>query len=156
VIVTATEWANFFALRDNDEAQPEIHTIAAMMHAAYIQNTLHARCLKYDEWHLPMVSWVERMGDDTNGVMGFDDASDIEASVARCARVSYETHEGKIDRKADLVLYRRLVSSGHMSPLEHAARPMTYVEERLNPFCGNFRGWVQHRKEIPHEDVFRK
>ena len=79
----------------------------------------------------------------------------VKISVARCARVSYLTHEGKRDIDADLALYDRLVSNGHMSPTEHAARPMTLVELSLSLRCGNFRGWVQHRKEIPGEAVFR-
>jgi hypothetical protein len=85
-------------------------------------------------------------------------------SCARCARVSYLTHEGKRDHGADLTLYDKLLEQGHMSPFEHAARPMDpdemwkYRTGENDPeggaevsFCGNFRGWVQHRKLIPGE-----
>jgi hypothetical protein len=87
--------------------------------------------------------------------------------------VSYLTHEGKKDIAADMELYRRLKSSGHWSPMEHPARPATIddasnlfrnmgvtVEDigGVNPsrlFYGNFRGWVQLRKEMPGEAVFQ-
>jgi hypothetical protein len=99
----------------------------------------------------------------------------VKVSVARCARVSYLTHDGKRDLQADLELHDRLLTSGHMSPFEHAARPMTdedvkqldvniarvtgFIDtptyqgpvRRYNRWLGNFRGWVQYRKLIPHE-----
>jgi thymidylate synthase ThyX len=71
----------------------------------------------------------------------------IQLSVARCARVSYLTHEGKRDIDADLALYHRLLTSGHMSPFEHPAESAW----PLDVSSGNFRGWLQHRKTIPRE-----
>ncbi len=50
----------------------------------------------------------------------------IKLSVARCARVSYLTHEGKPPNvDDDLKLYDRLVGSVplHASPAEHQATP---------------------------------
>jgi hypothetical protein len=49
-------------------------------------------------------------------------------SAGRCARLSYLTHDGKRDYKEDIALHDRLVASGHMSPTEHLARPMTRDE----------------------------
>ena len=97
-------------------------------------------------------------------------------SAARCARVSYLTHDGKRDPQADLDLYEKLTTNGHMSPLEHPARPMTSLEVGLfrqnsvewrrtewapvgptsaTYYLGNFNGWVQLRKLIPGESVFK-
>jgi hypothetical protein len=45
-------------------------------------------------------------------------------SAGRCARVSYVTHANKRDPKADIELAGMLLSGGHMSPLEHPARPL--------------------------------
>ena len=81
-------------------------------------------------------------------------------SVARCGRVSYLTHDGKRDLDEDLKLYDRLLQPGHMSPLEHAARPIhpddfqyrSVYHKDHNLWCGNFRGWMQHRGLIPFED----
>ncbi len=79
-------------------------------------------------------------------------------SVGRCARVSYLTHDGKRDLAQDVRLHDQLLAAGHMSPFEHVAGPMNkdefdywYAGHAAGAFCGNFRGWVQYRKLIPHE-----
>ena len=71
-------------------------------------------------------------------------------SVARCARVSYLTHDGKRDYAKDLELYDRLLdggANGHWSPFEHVATPAADAAER----SGNFVGWEQFRKRFPQE-----
>ena len=133
-IVTATEWSNYFALRANEMAQPEIGKVAQPMLAAYEAST--PKQLSDDEWHLPLIQEEEYDGVFEKS----DDARKI--SAARCARVSYLTHEGKRDLSADIVLYDRLISGGHMSPLEHVARPLTEDELSEGEFRGNFRGWL--------------
>lgn len=161
IIVTATEWSNFFALRDNEMAQPEIRRAARLMRAAYDDSK--PTFVDYGGWHLPLIQPEER-----DGKFEFtEDARKI--SCARCARVSYLTHEGIRDLAADLVLYERLVSGGHMSPLEHVATPLKHFNELVAidetalgntisqwypEFEGNFRGWKQLRKLVPHEDDF--
>lgn len=155
IIVTATEWANFFALRCNPKAQPEIRRAAELMREAMAASTpvLRAR----GEWHLPLIDDLDYeqqiLAAPTDPLKVLERL--MQLSVARCARVSYLTHDGKRDPQADFELYRRLASNGHMSPFEHAARPMTDTELRgPDTFCGNFRGWVQHRKELQDEAVF--
>lgn len=156
VIVTATEWDNFFALRANPDAQPEIQVIAKMMKELYAES--QPTLLKVGEWHLPLIQPDER-----NGIFELT----LEArkvSTARCGRVSYLTHDGLRDLSADIKLYDRLVSGGHMSPLEHVATPDFYVPEvgdfgdvhdPQSIMSGNFRGWKQLRKFIPNESVFQ-
>lgn len=168
VICTSTEWDNFWGLRCHKDAQPEIRYIAEMMRKVYDAGELSP--VDYGDWHLPLVQPDEEFDLHVNGMT----ISDIcKVSAGRCARVSYLTHDGKRDPKADIELCERLVSSGHMSPLEHVARPMTRddVERELlsrpgvngidkldldpkHQFCSNFRGWVQMRKEIPNENNF--
>ena len=143
VIVSSTEWDNFYALRTSTEAQPEIRVIAKMM----LQNQLDSTpiTLEYDEWHLPLIQDFEKD-------LALEDK--IKVAIGRCARVSYLTHEGKRSIEADVTLYERLVRSGHMSPTEHVARPMTKEELSINKFSGNYQGWHQHRKDISHEENF--
>lgn len=141
VIVTATEWSNFFALRANAMAQPEIRIAAALMLAAFEQSAPEP--VPDGGWHLPLLQPDERDGTFEHT----EDARRI--SAARCARVSYLTHGGVRDRDADLGLYRRLVDGGHLSPLEHVATP-----EPDGAWVGNFRGWRQLRKTIPNEHDF--
>ncbi len=152
VIVTATEWDNYWALRISEHAQPEIRIVSEMMKECYDAGTPQPIDNTY--WHLPLVGAKYGEPHGTGG----DEAllqERIKLSVARCARVSYLTHEGVRDPAADLALYDRLTTNGHMSPTEHAARPMTEEELAQGEFRGNFRGWVQHRKEIPGEAVFK-
>jgi thymidylate synthase ThyX len=136
VIVTATEWDNFFNLRCHGDAQPEISRIATAMRDAY--RASDPAELGDQEWHLPLI-WSE----DHEAVDSLDNL--IKVSAGRCARVSYLTHAGKRDLSADIRLHDRLLESGHMSPLEHPARP---ADEE---WCGNFRGWRAYRKMIAGE-----
>lgn len=148
-IITATEWENFFALRCHKATQPELHEIANMMRVVHDMSVPVP--VKIGHWHLPLVSDV-----DTLIAEGYtlDDIKRI--SVGRCARVSYLTHNGIRDPKADIELCNKLLASGHMSPFEHCARPMSQFEiDPKVPFSGNFRGWVQMRKELPNEAVFK-
>jgi hypothetical protein len=158
VIVTATEWSNFYNLRCHEAAHPAIRNTAEAARAAMAAST--PRKLEFGEWHLPLVD--ERDADVRR-------ADKIKLSVARCARVSYLTHDGIRDPQADIDLHDRLIASGHMSPLQHVGRPMNvhdvadtlskfrgvdYDRSQLNPaehFSGNFRGWIQYRKTIAGE-----
>lgn len=162
IVVTATDWSNLWHLRDSDAAMPEIRTSIAAARRLYEASTpkLVAR-----GWHLPLVDEEEWLA-DTRPMLEW-----AKISSARCARVSYLTHDGRRDPEEDLKLYERLVAPGHMSPLEHACRPM-YSEEldlfrrplfqwnesretwtfvRNGYYLGNVEGWVQLRKMIPGE-----
>ena len=142
VIVSSTTWENFFNLRCHPDAQPEIRLIATKMREA-VERSVPTR-LEPDEWHLPLVGEAER-----------EEASSAEElakiSIGRCARVSYLTHDGTRDLAADIALYDRLAESGHMSPMEHVARPMTPAELGQGEWSGNFQGWIAYRKLIPGE-----
>ncbi len=142
VIVTATEWDNFFALRRHKDAQPEIHQLADEMWAVMQLST--PRVLKEGEWHLPYVTHTP-----SGGEAAFWGEDAIKLSVARCARVSYLTHDFKIpDVEQDLKLYDRLVGSVplHASPAEHQATPDRF--EYYKKQHANFQGWRQYRKMI--------
>lgn len=145
VICSATQFSNFFALRDHEDAQPEIAHLARLWKTAIDESTAVER-----EWHIPYIQ---------------DDEQDLDldlqkkVGVARCARVSYLTHDGKRDIDADLRLYERLLTGsghGHWSPFEHVAKATDEMEVRRNfitgvkgaapIWCGNFQGWIQYRK----------
>ena len=142
VIVTATEWDNFLNLRCHPDAQPEIRLIAERMRSAI--EASEPDQLGEGEWHLPLVR-----PEDREQVASIEDL--IKISAGRCARVSYLTHSGERDPNADIELHDRLLESGHMSPLEHPARPLDTEELGENVWSGNFRGWRSYRKEIPSE-----
>jgi DNA-binding FadR family transcriptional regulator len=67
-------------------------------------------------------------------------------SVARCARVSYLTHDGRRDSAEDIRLHDQLAQNGHWSPFEHVAQSL-----ETNERSGNFFGWRQYRKSFETE-----
>jgi thymidylate synthase ThyX len=138
VIVTATEWDNFWNLRCHPDAQPEIRLVAERMRDAVAGS--EPTEVAPGEWHLPLIR-----PEDREQIASLEDL--VKVSAGRCARVSYLTHDGRRDLQADLDLHDRLLTSGHMSPLEHPARPLGDDE-----WCGNFRGWRSYRKEIAGEE----
>lgn len=142
VIVTATEWQNFWNLRCHADAQPEIRLIAEKMRVA-VEASEPAE-LDWDEWHLPLVRPEDRQ--EPNSIEDL-----VKVSAGRCARVSYLTHAGRRDLQADIELHDRLLESGHMSPLEHPAQPLTESELKESEWSGNFRGWRSYRKLLPAE-----
>lgn len=131
-IITATEWENFFALRDHEKAEPHFRDLAVAIReamAAYVPQELSE-----GQWHLPYV-----------GHEGFNLSGGLVRSAACCARVSYLNHEGKnstIDE--DEVLFDRLVGSMpiHASPIEHQAK----AANSAGTTSKNLRGWIQYRE----------
>jgi hypothetical protein len=140
VIVSATDWKNFFKLRISGDAQPEIRKAAELMRDALDDS--EPRQVNFDEWHLPLFDPED--WDDV--IANFDDPmrKACMISAGRCARVSYLTHDGKRDLQADVDLAERLRISGHWSPFEHVASPLTYPTQ----YDGNFRGWRQFRTDL--------
>ena len=129
-IVTATDWDNFYDLRDHEDAQPEFKALAQAMRAAVGRDT--PQKLAAGEWHLPYVDSTSSGRDFVN----------CKLSAARCARVSYLTHDGQTpSRSKDLELFERLAGGKpfHASPLEHQASPGEVL-------TGNFSHWTQFRK----------
>ena len=141
VIASATEagWRNFFKLRSAHStqlAQPEIRVPATIAHDLYDLSV--PKLINYGEWHTPLIQ-----PDDDFSIYEDPDLARIQVSVARCARVSFLTHEGVRDMLEDMGLYTRLSTAdpAHDSPLEHVATPSFGGL----PTAGNFDGWSQYR-----------
>lgn len=148
VIVTATEYDNWFHLRCSPQAQPEIAWIAHEMQRCYEENTPSA--LDPGMWHTPYVTTKDASHPLYVNPREFTIASDplgvVKISAARCARVSYLTHDGVRDLTADIVLHDRLTGNGHWSPFEHPAEADAEPNRH-----GNFIGWRQYRKLFKNE-----
>jgi hypothetical protein len=143
VIVSSTTWENFWNLRCHPDAQPEIQLVATKMREAV--DASEPTPLEEGGWHLPLIR-----PEDREEVSSTEEL--VKVSIGRCARVSYLTHAGTRDLGADIALYDRLLESGHMSPMEHVARPMMPEELERGEWCGNFQGWCSHRKLTPGEE----
>jgi thymidylate synthase ThyX len=142
VVVSATEWDNFFAQRCHPDAQPEIRGAAEAMRDAIAASRPNE--VGVGGWHLPYLRDGEL---DELLAAGHDLEVAKRISVARCARVSYLTQDGVRDWSKDLELYDRLTTQQppHASPLEHVATP----DDRGT---GNFRGWQQLRHIVLESD----
>jgi len=144
MIVTATDFDNFFALRDHPDAQPELAELARCMKKKLDASGPVLRT-EYNDMHLPFISEEER----ESGDMGDNKflSSMIVKSVARCARVSYDKVEGgESDIQNDLRIFLQLGQSKpiHASPFEHVAIP----ESQPGFKSRNFKGWTQFRQVV--------
>jgi hypothetical protein len=174
VVVTSTEWNNFFALRNHKDAQPEFQLLAAMIYSLMSSST--AKQLNPGDWHIPYVDFYWTDGKQffyrdaiSNGSpyrrhLTLEEALKISSSMA--AQESYRKRE-------------RLMGNDvkHSSPTEHQAQVMEFgsstildndisILEYLHKtpgithfskdhyfWSGNFRGWIQHRQLIPNHHV---
>jgi thymidylate synthase ThyX len=169
-VISGTEWANFFWLRDHADAQPEIAVLARKMCEAYNAST--PQQLNPGEWHVPYVTIYR---DTHTGVLHYVDGNDrfITAEEARVisascsAQVSYRKNDDSYEKAVKI--YKQLIEStpAHASPVEHQATPIHYTNYAEPEVCweagithqdrngglwsGNLRGWIQHRKLIPNE-----
>ncbi len=173
VVVTATEWDNFFWLRDDPEAaQPEIVELARKMKE--VMDASKPQLLQPGQWHLPYVTtWYDyETGDSTKYSVGGDDPLEHEfidletakkVSAGCCAAVSYRNNPS-IEKC--LEIWDKLFSGPkpHLSPVEHQATPMKVCNTPYYPhewekgtthmggfgqlWSGNLRGWVQLRQVI--------
>ena len=157
VLVSATEFDNFFGVRWHPDAQPEIQELARHMHDAIRAST--PRPVEPDQWHLPFVPPEEAQA------LGLDTAR--RCSAARCARVSYLNHDGSSPNVAkDLDTFAKLADDPngpprpiHASPMEHQATP-DRLRDPADPDSwqspaqhGNFHGWRQYRKMLARERI---
>lgn len=130
VLVTATEWNNFFEQRCSPLAEPHIEMLANKMWDCLVSSVPNE--LKNMQWHLPFISTEIDTLDNT-----------ILVSAARCARVSYQKHGQETKWEDDLKIGKSLLNANptHWSPFEHQAMASFYATDK----CANFMGWEQAR-----------
>jgi thymidylate synthase ThyX len=150
VVMTSTEWDNFWELRCHKDAMPEMQTLANLMYDKYKESV--PQRLYMGNWHLPYISADEKL----------ELLDAVKCSAARCARVSYFNHDGTTPgTDADIALYDRLISQVpmHASPIEHQCCPdvaianisdsnIDWHKPRLH---GNLKGFIQYRKLVENK-----
>lgn len=155
-IITATEWSNFFALRDHPAAQPEFQKLARMMREALEESTPQE--LAYGQWHLPLVSVNELAEAREDDDFGHQEKW-AKVSAGRCFKVSYDIVTEDEDPEKSVGRTDSGKDKGHWSPLEHpamAAKPFFGKScDSIEDFYGNFRGWRQLRKFYPGEQDYQ-
>lgn len=142
VVISGTDFDNFFNLRIHKDAQPEICMLAYKMYKAMEESEPYE--LKAGQWHLPycfvsyqgeydlysMFYYDEEVGHTCEHIMTLAEA--IKYSAARCASVSYRTEDmtlEKADKIFDMLIKAEVC---HSSPLEHQATPIKDEQEIEN------------------------
>ena len=91
VVLSATEYGNFFSLRAHKDAQPEFQVLAYKMLELYNSNKPDE--LIEGQWHIP---FNDQMPD-------IEESVKLKIATARCARVSYLTFDGEINVDKDIL-----------------------------------------------------
>lgn len=170
VVVSGTEWANFFHLRHHEDADPTIRDLAETMLKALAFS--EPVMLQPGDWHLPYVDTILPGFDDEEQKVRYfigdqeltlEEAKMVSASC--CAQVSYRKEDTSLEKAK--MIFDKLINSQpvHASPVEHQATPtdldsmdvydleywqdgVTHRSRNGDMWSGNFRGWIQHRQLI--------
>lgn len=156
-IVTGDDiaWANFFTLRCHEDAHPAIRKLARMTFLNYRKS--QPRPLEEGQWHLPFVPledaqkfrWVIKH----KPVDPKDVPYEIRLSIARCAWVSYNAHDGEVTKEKVESVFDKLLNAKpvHASPAEHQVTPPPRAF--LAGIHSNIRGFLQFRKLLDMESA---
>lgn len=169
-IVTATEFDNFFWLRRDEHAQPEIRELADCMWEAYTKS--EPEVLDPTEWHVPYVKTKSLLEegvasryyvlDEIGRQVPLSIEEALKLSASCCAQVSYRVLDDSSDKAEGI--HKKLLSGSrvHASPFEHQATPIpfsiyrgspwpsgvTHLDKNMNFWSGNLKGWVQYRQTL--------
>jgi thymidylate synthase ThyX len=177
VVVSGTEWENFFSLRNHKDAQPDFKIIAEEMEMLFRKN--NPNFLKHNQWHLPFSDKISNKMVKEGVVIleqeGFEGDKKLETKLrictARVARTSYENFDGKLEVSKDFDLFNKLITTKpvHASPSEALAKVPSknelkdftikwvrkdkkFVLER-GKYSSNFDGWIQYRKILESRTI---
>ena len=128
VLISSTEWENFFDLRIDAAAQCDMAEVAMAIKKALTFS--HPVSVTYNTWHLPYVGHV----DGSKPKLSLYKAIAVSASM--CAQVSYRSVD---DTPAKAMRVCRALLGGkkiHASPFEHVSvcepATMQWVRQRTN------------------------
>jgi hypothetical protein len=129
VLVTATDWQNFFDLRCHPAAEPHMRELAEKIRQTTRSTPANLR--PWGSWHLPFGPA------DIHWGMPYEE---LVYCVACCASTSYKTVDGfEMTPERALGIYKKLLDKPlHASPFEHPAK----AEQGRHR---NFSGWKQYR-----------
>ena len=133
VVVTSTEWNNFFNLRNHPDAQPEFRQLAILMDMEIKRS--EPQILFPSEWHIPYITSVRMPGRIAYLQPELAQTEYIEITLEEALKISASMAAQESYRKSDPSLakaeaiWERLVGSMpvHASPTEHQAMAMEYA-----------------------------
>lgn len=146
-VITATAWENFIELRDHDDADPAIHALAKLIHAALNTSKPVTRVV-----HAPFAAHLA--GTQFDGIGEISKSALVKSlevsnyTAGASAQVSYRPVQDGGTGSDPAKLSTRLLKMKHLSPFEHAAFSDDWLRSLglRNPFKSNLASeWVQHR-----------
>ena len=175
IVMTSTEWDNWYNLRNHKDAQPEIALLAKLMAKAHGLSFNPEAQLYPGHWHIPyVVSTVEAINNKQQFWLDGETISleqALKISSSCCAQISYRLLDTGLDKA--ISLYDRLINSEprHSSPFEHCAKvPLQHKTTVFNPsswekgithmnkqgcfWSNNFKGMIQYRAVL--EQTFKE
>lgn len=159
VVVTATDFDNFFNLRIEGAAQPEIAMLAHKMYQA--REDSKPKLLKEGQYHLPYVDSIDYVeGDGGYGEYendqwyhlngnGISLEEAIRISAASCAAQSYRTESMTLEKANKIFDMLVKDKTLHASPFENIATPIHYTNKGM---MINEKNPVTWQKGITHID----
>lgn len=169
MVVTATEWDNFFWLRLHEDADPHINELARVMLFALQESVPTA--LQHGDYHVPFFSngyWTPEI----ESCYGVTAQQAVEHSMSCCAQTSYRKLDMSSEKTQDIVAKLFGGARAHSSCAEHQASPMavpmlnlipseyliadyitampeaTHLDRHGNFWSNNFKHWSQYRDSI--------
>lgn len=138
LIVTATDYENFFLQRCHPAAQPEMQALAYAMNDCYVNSK--PVMIHQGQLHLPFYN------NEHDKLLPLSDL--IKILIGRIARVSYLNHDGKRNNDSDLALFNKLYSAQprHYVPFEHVA-----IAQSENKYFANFKSFKSIRYLLEYE-----
>lgn len=166
VVITATDWTNFLALRTAGDTQGEHAFLAKAIYLA-LSGSTPERILE-GEWHLPFIreeddEFAQAMVQDANYRSKYPRPGEeirpvmwtlARWSAARCARVSYlllDKPERPTPEDDDKTWDKLNGHPKHATPMGHPA----FNEQPVPRFTSQLKGWTQMRKLIKGEHIDR-
>lgn len=148
-LITATSWINFFDLRTDRTAHPDIIDLALKIKNAIDKSKF--KLLREGQWHRPYLApYLDILDPTEHNII----------SVALCARLSYATYsnEDKLANSLDVLgshkwitnqvdLASKLLEHRHMTPFEHVCRPLCRTNGEV-PWCDHLYGWQTLRNKL--------
>lgn len=175
IVITGTEWDNFFNLRIHKSTEPHFRDLAIKMFMARRRAIENGDVLFINpgEWHLPYINrrrnskGVLEYFNQDNQHLSLEEAQKV--SLSCCAQTSYRRHDDSIEKAEGII--GKLFEDGpvHGSPAEHLATPMKDYSNDVNNaynetwepgvthlgkdgylWSAQFKNWIQYRQLIPN------
>jgi hypothetical protein len=172
IVLSGTEWDNFFNLRIHPAAEPHFRDLAIKMYEANKEAPIVK--LTSEQWHLPYITYKDDGYYDSIGnKLSIEDARMV--SLSCIAQTSYRKQDESLDKAENIV--EKLFGGDvvHASPAEHIAKPMlnpngfipfegclplenprewedgvTHIDRNGNKWSGQLKHWIQYRQLIPN------